>query len=196
MAIKLCNVPCSMTAEMLEELLENRHGRPLLPGTYISIDEETREAIVTFGDAAEADTMAGYQTIDFKDVTMMVEKLSLPTASELAEVVSIVDYVDDHDEATEFTTMSQNYKRKIVVSGVGELDEDRMRLMFANKNKCGGGPIESITFDKINGTALIVYEEESDASNVLENEEIVIFGHVLRISRPVVQGETQMKKKL
>jgi hypothetical protein len=52
MAIKLCNVPCSMTAEMLEELLENRHGRPLLPGTYISIDEETREAIVTFGDAA------------------------------------------------------------------------------------------------------------------------------------------------
>ncbi|ELT95659.1 hypothetical protein CAPTEDRAFT_222668 [Capitella teleta] len=196
MAIKLCNVPCSMTAEMLEELLENWHGRPLSPGTYISIDEETHEAIVTFGDAAEADTMAGYQTIDFKDVTMMVEKLSLPTASELAEVVSIVDYVDDHDEATEFTTLSQNYKRKIVVSGVGELDEDRMRLMFANKNKCGGGPIESITFDKISGTALIVYEEESDASNVLENEEIVIFGHVLRISRPVVQGETQMKKKL
>jgi hypothetical protein len=39
--------------------------------------------------------MAGCQTIDFKDVTMIVEKLSLPTARDLAEYYPIADYAAD-----------------------------------------------------------------------------------------------------
>ncbi|ELU11622.1 hypothetical protein CAPTEDRAFT_212668 [Capitella teleta] len=171
-AIKLYDVPSNVNADVLKLLLERHLGRALSDGTDINIDEETHEAIITFADATEAERVAECHTIEHKNASMTVEKIVLET------------------EATECFGDSQNSDRKVVVSGVGKLDEDLIKLLFANKKTCGGGPIESIHFDKTKDTALITYEEQSHASNVLEREEISIS---LKMSRPVAENEVKIK---
>ncbi|ELU11085.1 hypothetical protein CAPTEDRAFT_191029 [Capitella teleta] len=185
MAIKLCNVPCSMTAEMLEELLENWHGRPLSPGTYISIDEETREAIVTFGDAAEADTMARCQTIDFKDVTMMVEKLSPPTARDLAEYYSIADYAAD--EMDECGSYPETGGKLVLISGFDyDCDEYTLQSLLENNNPSGGSPIQDWNIDREVDAVLIRCEHQEDTDDVLTRERVTSQGNTYETSKPNV----------
>jgi hypothetical protein len=49
--------------------------------------------------------------------------------------------------------------KQVLISGIDDCDEDLIHLLFANKNRSGGGPIEDLNIDKEKGTVLITYEK-------------------------------------
>jgi hypothetical protein len=55
----------------------------------------------------------------------------------------------------------QENKRQILVSGLSENnDEAFLELLFSDKSRSGGGPIETLSIDRERRTALITFETE------------------------------------
>jgi hypothetical protein len=51
--------------------------------------------------------------------------------------------------------------KQVLISGIDDdCDEDMIKLLFANKNRSGGGPIQDMYIDKEKGTVLIIYEQQ------------------------------------
>ena len=85
----------------------------------------------------------------------MLHKRDLTFDGDLLELA-----VYDEDEVAEekFQDLTP-ITNTIQVSGIDKpVDYEFLKLFFESKNKCGGGPTESIQYDKENGTAVIVYQ--------------------------------------
>jgi hypothetical protein len=56
---------------------------------------------------------------------------------------------------------SAGNKCQVLVSGLSDNhDEGFLELLFSDKSRSGGGPIETISIDREQGTALVTFEAE------------------------------------
>ncbi|ELT90766.1 hypothetical protein CAPTEDRAFT_189717 [Capitella teleta] len=184
--IKLSDVPACMTSDMLTVLLEENKGSSFSSCPDITIDRENREAIVTFGDASEADKIAECSKIVY--ASMKVEKVILPPVRDTQ--MSSPNEIDSCQQKENGVSPA----KQVLVSGIEDnADEDFLRLLFTSKKKSGGGPIKDFSLRE-NGTALITYEEQRDAVDVLAHQNVVFMDRTYAVSRLGIQRDLEDEK--
>ncbi|ELU05774.1 hypothetical protein CAPTEDRAFT_209285 [Capitella teleta] len=83
--------------------------------------------------------------------------------------------------------LSDASERKVLVHAMnGVCDEELIHLLFSNKEKYNGGPIQEMTIAADLKTALITFCDKQDADNILNREQVEFMGKVYKTSKPVL----------